>query len=354
MAIYAIAKEHSIDGLGVLDVHIALTDTALCFVFSRATNIQPDIRSTERLAVVAGLLRERQALHEHLLSSGRSIITSTIGLITPEIAYDQHSYVFSFFVFEDMSSEQFIRWDSQLKLLAEPSRVGLASGEQAGLPESAIDPDALAASTYDITDVDISVNSCAYVTWASIAAASWGNEEQAVRTKDMILSLEITLQAAWNKSDALSRRIDQAINDEASDVDAEGLLVGFSQALEVIRGVVSATIPSRDQLFFDALRRTSRIDEKIEVVDRKLALMERYVERRRELSRRNLSQFAKIALYVIGTADVLGTLLSLFAGDADLTWRFISFGAAFALALVLGLVFWSWDRRDARNGTRWF
>ena len=349
ISVYAVAKQHNVEGVAPFDIHLAFVQTSACFVFHRATEITPDVATNEQLRTVRSLLDERRALHEHLLRSPRSIITSTLDLLATDGTHDPHSYVFSFFVFEGMSPDQFIRWDARLKLLAEPSRVGLEADGQGGAVDGSIDTGAIESTPYDITDVDISVHSCAYVTWASIAAASWGSPDQASRTKDMILSLEITLQAAWNKSDALSRRIDAAINEEAGDVDAEGLLLGFSQALEVIRGVVSPTIPTRDQSFFDALRLTSRIDEKIDVVDRKLDLMERYVERRRELSRRRLSQFARIALYVIGSADVLGTVLSLFVGDAELAWRFIWFGVAFALAITLGLAFWLWSRWSERS-----
>ena len=343
-AVYSIAEDYNVDEVGAFVVWLAFLGTSALFVFQRATEMDPDVGPEERFESIRTILLDRRSLHDHLLSQPQSIIGQTLRGIADSLAYEPHSYVFSYFVFEDMTRDQFLEWDAQFKLLSEPSRLGLGAGEYDQSVQDVV-LDLGLTDGYATPDFDISHYSCAYVTWASIAAASWGNAEQSRRTKDMILSLEIKLQAAWNTSETLGRRIDEIIGGDESDVDAHAVLVGFSQALESVRGVVSATIPSRDQAFFDALRETSRIDEKIEVVDRRLLLMERYVERKRALARQQLERFAKVALYVIGAADVLGTVLSLLVGDLDPIWRITWFLGGLATAIACGLaLWWFWGR----------
>ena len=349
--VYLIAADYEVDGVGAFQVYLVFLDTSACFVFYRAEEMVSNTDTQGRFQSVRIVLLHRRALHDHLLNNRQSIVTTTLEDISGTLVYKPHSYVFSYFVFEDMTHEQFLSWDAQFKVLSEPSRLGLGAGEYDDSVRDVVF-DLELTGGYAPPDVDISHYSCAYVTWASIAAASWGSTEQSTRTKDMILSLEIKLQAAWNKSDTLGRRIDEIIGDDDSDVDGDALLVGFSQALESVRGVVSATIPSRDQAFFDALRETSRIDEKIEVVDRRLLLMERYVERKRELARRNLSRLAKFAVFMIAAADVLGTVLALLVGDLPQMLRFVVFGGAIVvIALVFWLAFWVQGSRSGSTGS---
>ena len=339
-AAYSIAGEYEVETVGGhYAVWLVFLETSALFVLHRSTRVNPDGGDEERYESILAALRDRRALHDHLLRHSQSAIVTSLGRFADDLPYEPHSYVFSYFVFEDMTHEQFLLWDTQLKLLSEPSRLGLEADEgHESVREAAAE--LKLTKDYTIPDSDISHYSCAYVTWASIAAACWGTVAQSTRTKSMILGLEIKLQAAWNKSDTLSRRINKIIRADG-DVDGDAILVGFSEALESIRGVVSATIPSREQAFFDALRETSRIDEQIDVVERRLLLMERYVDRKRELARRRLERFAKVALYVIGSADVLGTVLSLLVGDMPTIWRVAWFLGGLGIAVACGLALWS-------------
>ncbi len=354
-AVYSIAGEYEVEAVGSFAVWLAFVGTAAVFVFHRSTSVNPDADGEERSREIVSALRDRRNLHDHLLGQAQSAIVTSLGRLAADLPHEPHSYVFSYFVFEDMTHDQFLAWDTHLKLLSEPSRLGLEADEGNEDGESVREAvtELEVTMEYSIADSDISHYSCAYVTWASIASASWGNAAQSARTKNLILGLEIKLQAAWNKSDALSQRINAIIRDE-EDVDGDAILVGFSQALESIRGVVSTTIPSREQAFFDALRSTSRIDEQIDLVERRLLLMERYVDRRRELARRRLERFAKVALYVIGAADVLGTVLSLLVGDLPPLLRITWFLGGLTIAIACGLgLWWFWEHRaeGARSAT---
>ena len=339
-------KNHDVQGAGRYDVYAALQDTSLCFVLHRSVAMAPCDGMRARRRAVGDILRQRRSLHQALLGTDAYGFVALVNRSSLPLRKTP-SYVFSFFVFEELTADEREAWNGELRILADPAVV--ASEPDTSDDDVFIrDCDEVDEKGLNLSDIDRHPDSIAYATWSTSVAACWGERRHMDRTKAMMLGLELKLQAAWNKCHELSNRIERAMDDGWNE-DPEQVLVGFTRALESIRGVVSATISHRDQLCFDKLRETSRIDEQIDTLDRRLELVQRYVERRR--SKRQEGHQRRLT-FVLGLVAIMEFIVGIVAFTRDdvqpeLGWSVA--GGGLLIAVAWAVFTFEWYRGGLRR-----
>ncbi len=340
---------HEVPGAGRYNVYVALQNTSLCFVLHRSVEMEGPKGQQGRRQAMKDILRNRRSLHQALLEAdGRGFAAIVDRSSLP--LHDTPSYVFSFFVFEGLTEDDRKGWNPEFRILADPSVIGIEP--DAGEEEEVVvlDNDAAAADEtgMNLSDIDRHPDSVAYATWSTIVAACWGETGHIERTKAMVLGLELKLQAAWNKCHELSGRIEQGIDGGWKD-DPEQVLVGFTRALESIRGVVSATISHRDQLCFDRLRETSRIDEQIDTLDRRLELVQRYVERQRSMRQESQQRRLTFVLGLIAIMEFVVGIVAFARGDMQPWLGWSVAGGGVMIAVVWAVFTFEWYRMPFRG-----
>ena len=158
----------------------------------------------------------------------------------------------------------------------------------------------------------------------------------------MLLGMEIKLQSAWNKCYSLSQQIDRIIVEDRDQANADLILIGFTQALESVRGTVSATVTTRYQAIFDRIRVTSRIDEQIDVLDRRLSLIELYIERRRNRSEASFQRRITFILGLVAIMDLLTGATAVITGELSTLSAIILSGTGVALVVILAGFSFRW------------
>ena len=341
-------ENHDAQGAGRYDVYVALQGTSLCFLLHRSVEMAPCDELRARRQTVKDILRKRRNLHQALLGTGAYGFAAIVNDSSLPLR-KMPSYVFSFFVFEELTEDEREAWSRDFRILADPAVV--ANEPEAAEDDVLVldgDEDVAQGMALSLPDIDRHPDSIAYATWSTIVAACWGERRHMERTKAMILGLELKLQAAWNKCHELSDRIERGIDDGWKE-DPEHVLVGFTRALESIRGVVSATISHRDQLCFDKLRETSRIDEQIDTLDRRLELVQRYVERRR--SKRQESHQRRLT-FVLGLVAIMEFVVGIVAfsrGDVQPGLGWPVAGGALLIGVAWAAFTFEWYRGQSRR-----
>ena len=327
--------------VGPYTVYLALSDTSACFVIYRTVMIPVDVDDEERKGIVLNSLRERRVLHQDLLAEGQDPIqriAPQLDGIVPAVP----SYVFSFYVYEGISESDKKTWEPSFKFLADPAYLGLEPDEG---PDDDNDLDFHQYGEWippDIEDIDLDSTSSVYVTWSSIVACTWGSPGQIARTKSMLLGMEIKMQSAWNKCYALSQQIDRIIVDERTESNPDLILIGFTQALESVRGTVSATVTSRCQAIFDKIRASSRIDEQIDVLDRRLNLIELYIERRRSRHEASFQHWITFILGFVAIMDLLTGITTVITVGLSAPNAIILVGTGTTLVVILAGFSFRW------------
>lgn len=339
---------HDVQGAGRYNVYVALQDTSLCLVLHRSVEMVRHEGLRGRRQAVKDILCNRRSLHQALLGTNGYGLLAIVDRSSLPLR-GTPSYVFSFFVFEELTEDDRKGWNREFRILADPAVMGIepdAREEEVVVLDG--DEAAVDEMASNLPDIDRHPDSIAYATWSTIVAACWGETRHIERTKAMILGLELKLQAAWNKCHELSRRIEQGIDDGWKE-DPEHVLVGFTRALESIRGVVSATISHRDQLCFDRLRETSRIDEQIDTLDRRLELVQRYVERQRSKRQEGHQRRLTFVLGLVAIMEFVVGIVAFARGDVRPWLGWSVAGGGVLIAVVWAAFTFEWYRIRLRG-----
>ena len=344
---YLVQSDYMAGSVGPFSVYLVLLETSACFVIHRAVEVPAISDDEARKRMVADTLRERRALHQDLLGEGRNPIQRIAPQLDGSVP-ERPSYAFSFFIYEGPPEPDEKSWESSFKFLAEPASLGLEADEDNSEDISFDYRQIVDWTPPDIEDIDPDSASSVYITWSTIVACVWGSQRQVDRNKAMLLGMEIKLQSAWNKCYSLSQQIDRIIVEDRDQANADLILIGFTRALESVRGTVSATVTTRYQAIFDRIRVTSRIDEQIDVLDRRLSLIELYIERRRNRSEASFQRRITFILGLVAIMDLLTGATAVITGELSTLHAIILSGTGVALVVILaGFSFrwWSAVRR---------
>ena len=338
---YLVQSDYMAGSVGPFSVYLVLLETSACFVIHRAMEVPAIVDDEARKSMVVDTLRERRALHQDLLGEARNPIQRIAPQLDGSVP-EGPSYAFSFFIYEGPPEPDEKSWESSFKFLAEPASLGLEADEDNSEDISFDYRQIVDWTLPDIEDIDPDSASSVYITWSTIVACVWGSPRQVDRNKTMLLGMEIKLQSAWNKCYSLSQQIDRIIVEDRDQANADLILIGFTQALESVRGTVSATVTTRYQAIFDRIRVTSRIDEQIDVLDRRLSLIELYIERRRNRSEASFQRRITFILGLVAIMDLLTGATAVITGELSTLSAIILSGTGVALVVILAGFSFRW------------
>ena len=218
------------------------------------------------------------------------------------------NYVFSLYLIE--STEKDIEGKKDLiKILAEPSLIDVDDMLSSSIKDSEIIIAKINNKKINkIKDVDLFSSVETYITWASIVSVIY-NKADFVKTKNLLVVLEIRLQIIWNKCFSISLLIDDLLDNKIKMKNSEELYWSFAKTLDDARSVLSSTYSSRARKLFEEMIISSRITGEIERLNLKINMLEKYLENRARKANVKYQRAFQILLFITALASIFPILL---------------------------------------------
>ena len=302
------------------NVDLAFIDTSVCFLLHRP---EPQPSSLSDLYELAqDILIDRNHLNRHLLfNEGDPVLAAVLENLG---ARDWHQptidYVFNFYVLE-LDKPPTENSDNALKILADRSAVGV-NNETSVRKIRELNFDSMELSSLNqLENIDTDPHTLVYATWSAVVVATWRHEKVQI-AKQMLVDMELRLQSLWNLSHQLNNRVTATLNNEESDPDQDGILIEMTRCLQRYQSLhLSSTASTRQVKVFSQLVSTSRLINEVVALESTLPIIERTVERRRELLQRQVNYRREmgqdwitvllVILTTVGSTQVISSLSSL-------------------------------------------
>jgi hypothetical protein len=304
---------------GVPRAHLKLSDGAttgrLLFDDTSACIIVrwPEQPFHPNMSYVQHVARERSHLNSLLLSLDdrnpiKPVLQAVCTAKRPAHMQSWPSYVFSFSIVACDSYAEMEAAGEIIKVIAEPALIGsddLLPREHAGqVAWEQLDHELLKA----IEDCDLTFHTKTYVTWATIASITSAQGQGLLETRAILEGLEMRLQMVWNRCHAMCKMVESIIDERSDGVATEEILISFSRAADDARSVLSSTVSTRAQHIFRRMIETSRIEDEIQRLEQKLALMEKYVQVIRSRRQQTYARTVELFLFVVAAVSVIEML----------------------------------------------
>lgn len=219
------------------------------------------------------------------------------------------NYVFSFYTITPDSGTNNLD-DNLLKLLAEPSLLDIDDMLSTECGACACSNTTVKQSFLDeIEDCDLAHSSKTFITWATIV--SFSKDADAMRTRALLAALECRLQLMWNRCYSVSEFIDSVFQEKSSPKDISELYWSFVRALDDAKAVISSTFSTRANRFFAEMVRTSRANDELERMSRKIELLEKYIEQRNNRRNKIYQKSIELLLFITALASLAQVLFPL-------------------------------------------
>ena len=288
---YRITDSVRLETGNIYRLDLVLVGLSGCFLLHRSEQVcgESNTEYEHEISLVKRILKDRQRLHEQLLKEeGSPLFNARLKpLDVASWLQPNPSYMFSFYVFK-IQGKLTLDTKVALRILADLIPIGIeADTEQS-------EGDILAAyfkskdadGTRDLSDIDPNPYTAVYATYSTIVAGIWGEACADDITEAMLVSMQLDLQAAWNQCRQMDERVAEAIEDKERDLDREDILIDIVRFLQKGKPSLSPKTSKRWRDVHDQLMETSRIEEEFRSLQGSLPLLERSIERNRELRKR--------------------------------------------------------------------
>lgn len=334
-------------------VDLVFIDTSACFLLHYIES-QP---AQSEYDMAKSILIGRNRLNNHLLSKeGNSLLTKLLGnLGMMGWRQIEASYVFNFYVLE-MDSSPTQNSDNMLKIISDRSAVGV-NNEMTAQEINQLDFDSMELTRLqELNNIDPHPHTTIYATWSAVVAGTRGDKENVNATKRMLVEMELQLQSVWNHCNQLNISARAFLDGEATDFDQEGFLIAATRFLQTHKQRISpsSTSTTREVNVLSHLVATSRLDKEIGTLEGLLLVIERTVERNREVRRqehnyrRELGQdgitIGLVVLAAIGATQVISNISS-WEGWAQRWWEPIAW-------IMMGGLSYRWTVRRTKQSRR--
>ena len=208
----------------------------------------------------------------------------------------------------------------------------------------------------ELNNIDPHPHTTIYATWSAVVAGTRGDKENVNATKRMLVEMELQLQSVWNHCNQLNISARAFLDGEATDFDQEGFLIAATRFLQTHKQRISpsSTSTTREVNVLSHLVATSRLDKEIGTLEGLLLVIERTVERNREVRRqehnyrRELGQdgitIGLVVLAAIGATQVISNISS-WEGWAQRWWEPIAW-------IMMGGLSYRWTVRRTKQSRR--
>ncbi len=319
---------------------LVLVGVSGCFLLHRSEPVRGESNTEYKhnISLLKRILKDQQRLHEQLLKEGGSSAFNDLLELLNVNSWTQPypSYIFSFYVFKIQGE---LTWDADiaLRILANPTSVGIEADTEKS------EGDIL--ETGELLDIDPNPYTAVYATYSTIVAGLWGKACKDDTTEDMLVSMELDLQAVWNQCRQMDERVAEAIGDTERDLDREGILIDIVRFLQKGKPSSSSKTSKRWRDVLDQLIETSRIKEKFSSLEGSLPLLERSIERNKELRQQKRKDSRKrgqgwittilVILAAIGATQAIGNLNQLEGWEQPWWWEPMVWGILGTTAYLL-------------------
>ncbi len=213
------------------------------------------------------------------------------------------NYVFSFYVFE--RSEDFS--ENKIKLLLEPSMVGLDDMLSSNHNIDGFDLSSLDFSKLKLKDIDLFCYSNTYISWVTLVTLV--EEKYFANTLNLLIALETRLQLIWNKCYSTGLYIDKIIEDKIQIRNIDELYWNSAKILVEAKSIVSSTLSSRGNAFFEEMIKTSNLEGEIFRLEKKINLLDKYVSKINNRVNLRYQKSIEILLLITALASLIQLLL---------------------------------------------
>jgi len=255
---------------------IAFYESSICVILEQKyDDFNLDIKS------ISSELSKRNLFHKNIISNHKDSplykFLSDLNNLIPESMYGlaKINYVFSFYVLEseDPYSDKVL-----LKVLAEPSLVDMDDMLSTSCESCTNLVYEVKQEHIDsIFDVDMSVHSLTYITWATIVSSTKPSEY--IKTSSLLVALETRLQIIWNRCFSISEFTDMIFDNKEKPRDIDDLYWSFVKTLDDAKSVLSSTLSSRADKLFSKMIHTSKIAGEIDRLAQKVELLEKHIDK---------------------------------------------------------------------------
>ncbi len=298
-------------------IYLALNGSSICFA------VLSEINSEKMNDIdLINELKKRKLYHKSIINFEENSplffikekILQTMFAYKPKI-----NYAFSFYVFKKNNKIS----KNNIKILLEPSLLGLDDMLCSNHQASDIDFDLIDFSNLKLNDIDLFCYSNTYISWATIVAIV--DQKHFSSTLNLLIALETRLQIIWNKCYSTNLYIDEVIENRIQFRNIDELFWNSSKILAEARSIISSTLSSRGNIFFNEMIKTSNLEGEIFKLEKKIALLDKYVSDNRDKT--NLKYQKSIEILLLVTA--LASLIQIFYGTVQKSVSNLQFGFHF-------------------------
>lgn len=298
-------RPHSVLGIAIGDDsfgYIAFEDSSACAVIESIEAQWPITEDSIRTE-----LRARADLHRHII---RNEASNPLRQLCDILEREQEgstslglvNYVFTFYCFDVKDSIDHAV--DLLSMMAEPSLIDLSDMESDSASHGTRFKDSKREFLGELVDCDISGLSRTYVTWATIVSINQGDKDAFMRTTSLLLALELRLQSVWNRTFALSAELDDIFASSRIH-NLSRLYVSLSSAIDSAKSLQSATLSSRAKRFLQQMVATSRLSEECDRLERKIALLEKFLAEKQSLHNDKYMRVVQALLVLLAIGQVV-------------------------------------------------
>ena len=356
----AFLQEYEVADIGLFDLYLLLFETSLCFVLHRILvfNAQEHI-SQENLAE---LVADRDAIVKYL---GKSVYTASDPLshllsritrafraiLRHDLDFELHdafAHATSIFVVSGVNTRPGHFYDTVYTSLASLSPhlyekpVSARGSYQAPVGDNI---------QGRVKMVRIEPNHSVYISNSCVVATTDRQSDQDLYLRTLVLGTSLRIHAIYNKCHHLIELTERAVRHwthAISDADTTGLLTYTQLSTLSIRMALSRRVAPTMEPMLVNMRVLLRLDEVVDTLDAHIVLMEREVERHRELGQKSDAERAlgvTKGAVVLAIAGLMVAFVAFLREDAApamkgiLTWVGI-FGTGALLVVIIGLLPW--------------
>lgn len=229
---------------------------------------------------------ERKALHVGAIQHQLAFFETAGGLLALDDEWPvKLNYVFTYYIAECARQLPPDVVDVA-KILAEPSLADMDDMLSADTDDQATQAFSLgqksASMLATIADADLGDGRQVFITWESMLCIEHTNTTR--KFFDLLLALEIRLQATWNKCFTLSNYVDSvfAAQNSPGKSSIEELYWDFARTLHSAKEVAASTASARVNAIFLEMSRTSALHEQIDRLSGKLTLLSHFIQWKRD------------------------------------------------------------------------
>lgn len=229
---------------------------------------------------------ERRDLHVGALQRPVGFFDGATSLLARDDAWPvKLNYVFTYYIVECAQQLPSGMVDV-VKILAEPSLADMDDMLSMNTHDQFTPALALGKKTASrlaaIADTDLGDGRQVFVTWESMLCIEHTNTTR--KFFDLLLALEIRLQATWNKCFTLSNYVDLvfAAQNSPGKVSIEELYWDFARTLHSAKEVAASTASARVNAIFLEMSRTSALHEQIDRLSGKITLLSHFIQWKRD------------------------------------------------------------------------